>query len=484
MAPMRLDQVRFESRFVRALPGDPETANRPREVRGACWSAVQPTPVRAPRLLAWSDDLGAELGLARPDAPDGPEAQILGGNRLAEGMRPYAARYGGWQFGTWAGQLGDGRAVLRSSLREFLCSEAMHHLGVPTTRALALVGSGEDVVRDMFYDGRPEHEPGALVCRVAPTFIRPGNFEILAASGETELLRTLADDVLREHYPELGPGATADFFAELARRTARLVADWMRLGFVHGVMNTDNLSILGLTIDYGPYGWLDSVDFLWTPNTTDAQSRRYAYGRQPEVAMWNLARFAEALVPLTGGSAPLERGLEAYRETFERTWTSSLAAKLGLLRLDRAGDGPWVNELLDLLQAAETDWTIFFRRLAEVEGPADFERLRPSFYDDRAPEERWRAWLGGYAGRLREEGRPAAERREAMRRVNPLYVPRNYLAQEAIDALAQGDAGPLERLVRVLRTPYDEQPGEEALAARRPDWARSRPGCSSLSCSS
>ena len=252
--------------------------------------------------------------------PTAPAVEVLAGNRVLEGMAPYAARYGGHQFGVWAGQLGDGRAitlaeiaapdgrrhdvqlkgagrtpysrtadgraVLRSSVREFICSEAMHWLGVPTTRALALVATGESVIRDMFYDGNPEPEPGAIVCRVAPTFVRFGNFEILAAHDEIDTLRRLADYVIVRHFPELGtPSAEvyARWFREVCRRTAVMVAEWTRVGFVHGVMNTDNMSVLGLTIDYGPYGWLEGFDPMWTPNTTDAQGRRYRFGAQPQI---------------------------------------------------------------------------------------------------------------------------------------------------------------------------------------------------------
>src|SRR4051794_25208103 len=301
-----MTDLAFDNTFVRHLPADPVADNVPRQVHGASYTPVAPTPVAAPRLLAWSDDLAERLGLGRPDAA---MVEVLAGNRVLPGMQPYAARYGGHQFGHWAGQPGDGRAiplgellardgtrhelqlkgagptpysrtadgraVLRSSLREFACSEAMHWLGVPTTRALSLVATGENVIRDMFYDGNPEPEPGAVVCRVAPSFVRFGNFQIHAAHQELDALRRLADYVIREHYP----GSTYhDFFHELCRRTALLMVDWMRLGFVHGVMNTDNMSILGLTIDYGPYGWLEGYDPLWTPNTTDAQGRRYAYG--------------------------------------------------------------------------------------------------------------------------------------------------------------------------------------------------------------
>ena len=531
-----LRALRFEASFVAALPADAQTQPLPRAVPGASYSRVMPTKVAAPRLLAWSDEVGELLGLARPRPDDPLPAQVLAGNELLPGMQPYAARYGGHQFGNWAGQLGDGRAitlgevvvggqrwelqlkgagrtaysrfadgraVLRSSLREFLCSEAMHHLGVPTTRALSLAATGEQVVRDMFYDGNAAAEPGAIVCRVAPSFVRFGNFELHAAFEEHDALRRLADYVLAQHFPELGapsPAVYGAWFAEVCRRTAVMIAHWMRVGFVHGVMNTDNMSILGLTIDYGPYGWLDCFDPGWTPNTTDAQGRRYRYGAQPQIAMWNLARLAGALRPLVAGDEVLHAGLDLYAGTFEHLHRQMLACKLGFEALDAEGDDEFLQELFAVLAGVETDMTIFFRRLALVdlaaaEGGGEegataalLEPLLPAFYDAGAVSDAHRArlvdWLKRYAARARAAGLVEAERRALMNRSNPKYVPRNYLAQLAIDAATLGDTAPLERLLGVLRRPYDEQPAHEELAARRPEWARNKAGCSALSCSS
>ncbi len=526
-----LTAARFENSFVRDLPGDPESRNVPRAVRNACYTRVEPTPVTAPRLLAWSDAAGEMLGIARPGSASGPAVETLGGNRVLPGMEPYAARYGGHQFGSWAGQLGDGRAitlavvvgpdgarrdlqlkgagptpysrtadgraVLRSSVREFLCSEAMHHLGVPTTRALSLVGTGDAVVRDMFYDGHPRPEPGAIVCRVSPTFVRFGNFEILAASGENDLLKRLADYVIEHHFPELGvpaPATYARWFEEVCRRTAVMIVEWMRVGFVHGVMNTDNMSILGLTIDYGPYGWLEGYDPKWTPNTTDAEGRRYCYGNQPGIAQWNLVRLANGIYPLIGDKAPLEQGLAVFAETFENASARMLADKLGYDALDREGDDGLMGDLFDLLGAVETDVTLFHRGLAAVpldEAASDGALIAPlsrAFYADdaRAPayQARLAGWLRRYTARARQDGTDAAARGARMNRVNPKYVPRNYLAQQAIDALEAGDASFLERLMKVLERPYDEQPEHDDLAGRRPEWARHKAGCSALSCSS
>jgi serine/tyrosine/threonine adenylyltransferase len=521
----------FDNSFVRELPADPRPGNEPRDVSDACYTRVDPTPVRAPRLLAWAAAAGELLGASPPESAVGPVAEILGGNRVLPGMQPYAARYGGHQFGQWAGQLGDGRAitlaevlapdgrrydlqlkgagrtpysrfadgraVLRSSVREFLCSEAMHHLGVPTTRALSLVETGEKVTRDMFYDGRPRDEPGAVVCRVAPSFVRFGNFEIHAAQQELSTLKRLADYVLALHFRELGapsPTTYAAWYHEICRRTAVMVADWMRVGFVHGVMNTDNMSILGLTIDYGPYGWLEGFDPSWTPNTTDAGRRRYAYGSQPQIAAWNLARLAEALAPLIEDRAALEQGLEVFAGSYERASGEILARKLGVAALDRPGDAQLLGDLFEGLQAVETDMTLFFRGLAAVpldpaaDDRARIEPLRRAFYADDAfaPEAvaRLAGWLGRYVQRVRQDSLSAEERGERMRRANPKYVPRNYLAQQAIDALEQGDASFLTRLMGVLERPYDDQPEHDALADRRPEWARRKPGCSALSCSS
>jgi uncharacterized protein YdiU (UPF0061 family) len=465
------------------------------------------------------------LGLDARDLADPGFAAVFGGNALLPGMEPYSANYGGHQFGQWAGQLGDGRAitlgevltpagerwelqlkgagrtpysrfadgraVLRSSVREFLCSEAMHHLGVPTTRALSLVTTGEQVVRDMFYDGRARPEPGAVVCRVAPSFIRFGNFELPASRDDVALLEQLVDFTIRRDFPDLKEADVAErrarWFAEVCIRTARMVAEWMRVGFVHGVMNTDNMSILGLTIDYGPYGWVDNFDRNWTPNTTDAGGRRYRFGHQPQVAYWNLMRLADALVRLFPSVAPLEAGLGQFVEVYNTHLSEIVAAKLGLAEA-RDEDVALMNDLHDLLESAEVDMTLFFRALADVAVDApSLEPLRGAFYDEqkmRAHEGAFAAWLARYAARVHEDGGSSAARHARMDAVNPRYVLRNYLAQQAIDRAEQGDFSEIARLLDVLRRPYDEQPGAESYAERRPDWGRDRPGCSMLSCSS
>jgi uncharacterized protein YdiU (UPF0061 family) len=533
----------FESRFTAELPGDPDASNERRQVLGAAFSRVRPTPVAAPRTLAWSRDVAARLGLPEAFCASQDFAEVMAGNRLLPGMDPYAMCYGGHQFGNWAGQLGDGRAinlgelvngagerwtlqlkgagptpysrmadgraVLRSSLREFLCSEAMHHLGVPTTRALSLVATGEPVLRDMFYDGNAAEEPGAVVCRVAPSFLRLGTFELPASRGDRDLLQALVDYCLRVDFPELGgegQGRILAWFAEVCRRTMHLMVHWQRVGFTHGVMNTDNLSVLGLTIDYGPYGWIDDYDPDWTPNTTDAHGRRYRFGQQPQVALWNLVQFGRALTVLVDDAAALQQALEDAAKVFEAEFGAMMAAKLGLGAFDGDGDRALFSELDALLRREETDMTLFHRHLADVDPgalpddpatpPSDgaIAPLLPAWYAPAGPSAGTRAALGTFlrrwADRLARDGEGSSDdaraaRRARMNRVNPRYVLRNYLAQQAIDAIQErDDPSLLHRLMRVLERPYDDQPDEADLAGRRPDWARNRAGCSMLSCSS
>jgi len=536
---LALGKLNFDAQFLRETPGDPDAHNRRRQVHGACYSRVSPTPVSAPSMAAWTDDLATTMGL--PARGDDPEiAQIFGGNALAAGMTTYAACYGGHQFGHWAGQLGDGRAislgeliasggqrwelqlkgagptpysrsgdgraVLRSSLREFVCSEAMHHLGVPTTRALSLVLTGDEVVRDMFYDGNAKPELGAVVCRTAPSFLRFGSLEIHAARDDLATLRTLADHIISAHFPALevsDPEVYGLWFREVCKSTARMICHWMRVGFVHGVMNTDNMSVLGLTIDYGPYGWIDDYDPNWTPNTTDAGQRRYRFGAQPAIAAWNLGRLAAAVFPLVDSKEVLEAGIDEYWRTLEAETFDAYAAKLGLpsirdshlLREDARTDAASViNELGELLLLTPTDMTIFFRKLAEVPEQLDSDEeallapLREAYYTPSElsgeVERRTLDWVRALNNRARKETLKPHERTASMRLANPKYVPRNYLAQLAIDDAEQGDFTKLRELIAALRRPYSEQPEYAHLSGPRPDWAKNKPGCSMLSCSS
>ena len=525
-------EYRFDNRFVNELPGDPNPSKQPRQVYNAAYSFVLPTQVAKPKTIAYSAEVASQLGFDETFANSERFASIFAGNEQLPGMKPFAMCYGGHQFGNWAGQLGDGRAinlgelvtpagsrqtlqlkgagltpysrqgdglaVLRSSIREFLCSEAMHHLGVPTTRALSLVTTGETVIRDMFYNGNPRPEPGAIVCRVAPTFIRFGSFQIFASRQEIDNLRQLVDYTIRSDFPHLGEPSVDTYerwFNEVCERTASMIVEWLRVGFVHGVMNTDNMSILGLTIDYGPYGWLDDYDPNWTPNTTDAQNRRYRFGYQPQVAQWNLAQLANTLVPLFPDVAPLQQAIDNFGVRFQTGYRDMMAAKLGLTVKNEAEDQALIDTLQEVLMVAETDMTIFFRRLADVATEARhlddatlLETLSDAYYQWEQVNDETRGkvtgWLRSYLKRAETEGIDNATRRQWMNRVNPKYVLRNYMAQLAIDEAEQGDNGLVLELLDLLRHPYDEQPDRERWFAKRPDWARSRPGCSMLSCSS
>ncbi len=516
-------QFSFDNSFINQLPGYHEVSLRPRQTHGVCWSKIFPTPVSKPTLLAFSSEVANLLNLSDEDVHSEEFLEAFSGNSLLPGMESYATCYGGHQFGSWAGQLGDGRAiglgevinsagerwelqlkgagptpysrrgdgraVLRSSLREFLCSEAMHHLGIPTTRALSLITTGEPVIRDMLYDGNSKAEPGAVICRVAPSFTRFGHFEIYAARGEYDLLQQLVNFTISRDFPNITGSQTeilANWFREVCERSARLVVEWLRVGFVHGVLNTDNMSILGLTIDFGPYGWMDNFDPNWTPNTTDAEFHRYCLGKQPKVVRWNLERLAEALARVAPSKSILEDGLVHFDETLQNTITTMLSAKFGFLKWQDE-DVDLVNLVFELMTKAEVDMTEFFRRLADIKQHSpNLEILRSAFYQPDIYESHrafFGNWLQRYSTRLSMQEDTDGSRRLRMNLVNPRFVLRNYLAQQAIDAATLGDTSVIEKLMEAARNPYSDNHSSD-LIAKRPEWAINKPGCSMLSCSS
>ncbi len=353
-------------------------------------------------------------------------------------------------------------------------------------------------MRDMFYDGHPKNEPGAVVCRVSPSFLRFGNYEILAARGETALLKKLVDYTICTDFSHLGEPSPANYiewFREICRTTAAMIIHWMRVGFVHGVMNTDNMSILGLTIDYGPYGWLEGYEAEWTPNTTDAQGRRYSYSNQPQIGQWNLLQLANAIYPLVKQVEPFQEALAYYNSLFLKGWNDMMAAKLGLKNFVANTDDTLIGDLVEILQLVETDMTIFFRNLALITTDTKLQNeqelpaaLLGAYYK---PEEmtvtykhRMNSWLQSYINRLQSDNVPNELRQQKMHSVNPKYVLRNYLAQLAIDKAETGDFSLVHELLDLLRTPYDEQADRDHFAVKRPEWARNRAGCSMLSCSS
>ncbi len=475
-------------------------ANRFHSLGESFFTLLGADPLADPHWVARSPGCAADLGLP-PDwdvRADWHALEVFSGNALWPGMRPLASVYSGHQFGVWAGQLGDGRAlwlgemqtpagpmelqlkgagrtpysrmgdgraVLRSSIREFLCSEAMHGLGVPTTRALCITGSSSLSVR------REEIETAAVVTRVAPSFIRFGHFEHFSHHDQPAQLRQLADFVIAHHYPQCADAALpcAALLQAVTQRTAELMADWQAVGFCHGVMNTDNMSILGLTIDYGPFGFLDAFDPGHICNHTDHQGR-YAYARQPNVGLWNLHALAQALLPLIGDPDAALAALEPYQTRFPQALLTRMSAKLGL-RGAEDGDRELVDGLLKLMAADKADFTITFRRLAQfsTEPGAANTALRDLFIHREAFD----AWALGYAQRLRRESSADAERRLAMNRVNPKFVLRNHLAEVAIRQATAGDFSEVQRLLKVLSQPFDEQPEASADAGFPPAWAQS-----------
>lgn len=519
-------KLNIKDTFNKELPADPILENARRQVREACFSYVNPKSVPNAQLLHVSEEMAEALGISQADINSEAFKNTVTGNSILPNTKPYAMCYGGHQFGNWAGQLGDGRAinlteieynnkrwaiqlkgagetpysrtadglaVLRSSIREYLCSEAMYHLGIPTTRALSLALSGDQVLRDVLYNGNAAYEKGAIVSRVAPSFLRFGSYEILAARKDLKTLKTLVDYTLSELFPHLGEPSKETyvaFFKEVTDRSLEMVIHWQRVGFVHGVMNTDNMSILGLTIDYGPYGWLEDYDFGWTPNTTDSQNKRYRYGSQADVVFWNLYQLANALYPLVEEADGFERILEQYREDYTSKYLQMMRSKIGLFS-EAENDALLVKDLEVILQLTETDMTLFFRNLGEFSKgkPSEgLEVVKEAFYVPNEVSDsiaqQWREWFARYSDRLEREELSDSERKEKMNDVNPKYVLRNYMAQLAIDAADKGDYAIIDELFQLLKQPYSEQKEQEKWFVKRPDWARHKVGCSMLSCSS
>ncbi|WP_299113028.1 YdiU family protein [uncultured Winogradskyella sp.] len=518
--------LNLKHKFITELPADPIAENTRRQVNEACFSYVLPKKTSQPKLIHVSKEFSKDLGFTDKDLQSEEFLKIITGNKVLENTKPYAMCYGGHQFGNWAGQLGDGRAinlfdiehnnkqwtiqlkgsgetpysrqgdglaVLRSSIREYLCSEAMHHLGVPTTRALSLALTGDDVLRDMLYDGNQAYEKGAIVSRISPSFLRFGNYEIFAARNDHKTLKTLVDYTIKYHFSHLGEPSKETyikFFNEVMQRTLDMIIHWQRVGFVHGVMNTDNMSILGLTIDYGPYGWLDNFDFGWTPNTTDAQNKRYRFANQPNIGLWNLYQLANALYPLIEDVEPLEAILENYKTGFESKSFEMMKSKLGLFEDDEK-DLKLIQTLEDNLHLTETDMTIFFRKLSDFKKDNSingFQLIQDAFYSIESItdviKKQWYDWFDRYQFRLEKERLSDDERQAKMNAVNPKYVLRNYMAQLAIDDANKGDYQLIDELFKLLKNPYDEQPKHEKWFSKRPEWARHKVGCSMLSCSS
>ena len=519
--------LKINNRFSTELPADPDETNETRQVKNACFSFVLPKKVSNPSLVHVSQEVASLIGITEKDVESEEFINVFSGKTILPNTRPYAMSYAGHQFGNWAGQLGDGRAivlteidvnntnytlqlkgagmtpysrradglaVLRSSIREHLCSEAMFHLGIPTTRSLSLILTGDQVLRDVMYDGNPAYEKGAVVCRVAPSFIRFGNFELFSSQNDLQSLKLLADFTIKYYFPEI-KGSNKEsyvaFLQSVANQTREMIVHWQRVGFVHGVMNTDNMSILGLTIDYGPYGWLEDYNPNWTPNTTDRENRRYRFGNQPEIALWNLYQLANALYPLVNEAAPLEKILEDFQNSYQMDYHAMMLSKLGLNNKEE-NDEQLIAILKENLQLTETDMTIFFRNLSQFKKEESEEKalqiVSDAFYKPAeviAPiKESWLYWFSLYRNRLQKESMTDENRKIAMDGTNPKYVLRNYMAQLAIEAAEKEDYALIDELHLLLKNPYQEQEKYSKWFTKRPDWAREKVGSSMLSCSS
>ncbi len=487
---LTLEDLRFDNSFARLPP--------------AFFEHRQPAGVPNPQLVAFSPAAAELIDLRPGEEQRGEFLALASGNALLDGMDPIAAIYAGHQFGVFVPQLGDGRAillgevrnargepwelqlkgagrtafsrfadgraVLRSTIREYLCSEAMHALGIPTTRALAMTGSPEPVYRETI-------ETAAVLVRMAPTFIRFGSFELFASRRQNAELAILADYTIDRFFPAIdrSDDRYVRFFAEVVTRTARLMAAWQAVGFAHGVMNTDNFSIVGLTLDYGPFGFLDAYEPGFICNHSDAWGR-YAFDAQPTVGRWNCSMLARALAPLAP-KADLEAALATYEPAYREAYAAAMRAKLGIAR-GQPGDVTLLLDLLTLVDAARADYTRFFRALCELDvtsTPAD-DRVAEMFADRDA----WYAWQQRYRARLGAEPTSERERRERKRAVNPRIVLRNHLAQTAIERAQSGDFSEVARLGTALANPFDDQPEFDAYAAPPPEWSHDI----SVSCSS
>ncbi len=485
-ATYTLDQLALENSFA--------------ELPESFHTKLQPTPLPKPYLVCASQSAAELIDLDPAVLTTQEFVEVFTGNRLLPNSQPLAAVYSGHQFGGWAGQLGDGRAillgdvnaptvsqapgrlelqlkgagltpysrmgdgraVLRSSIREFLCSEAMAALGIPTSRALCVTGSDQRIMRET-------PETAGVTTRLAASFVRFGNFEHWFYQDKTAELKTLGEYVLRRFYPQLQdePNPYKSLLVEVTRRTAHMVAHWQAVGFMHGVMNTDNMSILGDTIDYGPFGFMEAFNAQHICNHSDHQGR-YSYIMQPKIANWNCFALGQAMLPLIGEIEDVQLALQGFQDTFANKFDELLHDKLGL-QTRQAEDRQMVDDLFTIMQASHVDFTLFFRTLSSlrVDELASDEPLRDLFIDRAAFDQ----WAQRYRVRLKQENSEDAARQVAMNKVNPKYILRNYLAQVAIDKAQEKDFSEVRRLLTVLEKPFDEQPENAKYAALPPDWA-------------
>lgn len=504
----------FTYDFLEEFPGDKSFNNFPRQTPGMLYALVEPAEFPHVELIHFNDKLGENLGITKD------ETNFLAAQHLDSNIKTYASAYAGHQFGNWAGQLGDGRAiyigecitknhkrqelqykgsgvtpysrhadgraVFRSSLREYLMSEAIHYLGIPSSRALSLCKTGEKVVRDMFYNGNPRPENGAIIIRSAESFLRFGHFEWLAAQGDDALLKRLIDYCIIRYFPEIkdtSPHRYLTWFQKICDATADMIVEWYRVGFVHGVMNTDNMSVLGLTIDYGPFSMMDEYNLQFTSNTTDLPGRRYAFGNQANIAHWNLIQLANAIFPIVNNKEGLEDILTLYADLFWNRYDKMMGEKLGLDFIKNT-DAPLLLEWQKMMDKLQPDYTLFFQLLETVEETSILKHFESCLYHTLSQEEEKHLvnFIQKYLKRRNENTISISEAKAKMSKANPRFILRNYLLYQCIEKADQGDFTMLNQLFDALQHPYENLYPE--FNQKRPNWADEKPGCSCLSCSS
>ena len=502
--------------FTQKFPGDFSENTMQRQTPEVLFCFIKPAEFDNTKLIDFNENLSVEIGLGALEN----DKDFLVAQNLPSNVRTYATAYAGHQFGNWAGQLGDGRAiyageiinenhqteiqwkgagatpysrhadgraVLRSSIREYLMSEAMFHLGIPTTRALSITKTGEDVVRDMQYSGNPQKEQGAVVVRTAESFLRFGHFELLSARNQTDLLKQLADYTIENFYPEVNSennhNKYLDWFQAVSDRTLKMIIDWYRVGFVHGVMNTDNMSILGLTIDYGPFSMMDGYDLEFTPNTTDLPGKRYAFGKQGQISHWNLATLANAVFPLINDAEILEKILNDYGKRFWTEHDRMLADKFGFDEV-LPEDEKFFTEWQQLMQDLNLDYTLFFQSLENPVSEIKIGDFSNSFYRNLNENElkRLSNFIEKYQARKLKNKISETESLELMSKTNPKFILRNYLLFEAIQDAEQDNYERFFELKEALENPYENRFPQ--FNQKRPSKYDNQTGCSQLSCSS
>lgn len=512
---MNLNQI--TQQYLDGFPGDLSLNPYQRQTPNVLFSLVNPVNFEVPQLLIFNEELSEEIGLGKIENQN--DENFLAAQFIPEHLRPYATAYAGHQFGNWAGQLGDGRAifageiqnqngeknelqwkgagatpysrsadgraVFRSTLREYLMSEAMHFLKIPTTRALSLSFTGENVVRDIMYSGNPKPEKGAVMMRTAESLLRFGHFELVSAQKNLDLLKKLADFTIQNYFPEIkseGKEKYTEWFETISKKTADLMVEWFRVGFVHGVMNTDNMSVLGLTIDYGPFAMLEEYSLNFTSNTTDLPGRRYAFGEQGKIAQWNLWQLANALFPLIENEEKLQEILNSFGDYFWQKHDEMLCKKFGFDEL-KEKDIAFFTDWQRLMEDLQIDYTLFFQMLEHFEtfSKDDFVEISYSIYNESSFQ-KIKQFLEKYARRLSENKISREDSLKMMQENNPKFILRNYLLFHCIQETENGDKTLLNKLIQALKSPYENLFPE--FNKKRPSEFNEVPGCSMLSCSS